>query len=109
MDGKSSLAVPSSNSIFAGHALEILQGWPANFVDCLVTSPPYWQQRDYRGVPGQVGREATPREYTAALTAIFRQCRRVLKPSGTLWLVIGLATNTWMVPSSASPGDSPSP
>lgn len=89
MDVKSPPLVPSPNSILQGDALAVLAAWPANFVDCVITSPPYWQQRDYRGEANQVGREATPREYTERLTAIFRQVRRVLKPSGTLWLVIG--------------------
>jgi site-specific DNA-methyltransferase (adenine-specific) len=77
------------DEIVQGDAREVLRGWPAEAIDCIVTSPPYWQQRDYRGNKQQVGREATHAEYVARLTAIFAECRRVLKNSGSLWLVIG--------------------
>src|SRR5947209_8644668 len=80
---------PATNRIFHGDALTVLPRWPADLIDCIVTSPPYWQQRDYRGASVQVGREATPADYVTRLTAIFRECRRVLKDTGTLWLVIG--------------------
>jgi DNA modification methylase len=58
-------------------------------VDCIVTSPPYWRQRDYRASREQVGQEASPAAYVERLTEIFRECRRVMKKSGSLWLVIG--------------------
>ena len=77
------------NQILHGDAEGILATWPAHLVDCIVTSPPYYKQRDYRGEQEQVGQEDSPTEYIARLTAIFSQCRRVLKDSGTLWLVIG--------------------
>jgi DNA modification methylase len=77
------------NQILHGDALSVLEGWPANLVDCIITSPPYWQQRDYRGVSQQVGREATAEAYVERLTAIFGECRRVMKSTGTLWIVIG--------------------
>ena len=57
-------------------------------VDCVVTSPPYWGLRDY-GVAGQIGLEETPEQYVAALMAVFREVKRVLKPQGTLWLNLG--------------------
>ena len=71
--------------IFRGDALEVLIALPDNYVDCCVTSPPYYNQRDF-GVAGQIGREDTPEEYVERLTDIFREVRRVLKPDGTLWL-----------------------
>lgn len=77
------------NKIVHGDNLAVLQTWPATTVDCIVTSPPYWQQRDYRGQSEQVGREQTPGEYVDRLKAVFRECRRVMKPTGTLWIVIG--------------------
>jgi DNA modification methylase len=77
------------NEIIHGDALAVLPTWPGDLVDCIVTSPPYWQQRDYRGKSDQVGREPTAAKYVERLTAIFRECRRVLKSTGTAWLVIG--------------------
>lgn len=57
-------------------------------IDCCVTSPPYFGLRDY-GVNGQIGLEETPEDFIAALVAVFREIRRVLKDNGTLWLNIG--------------------
>lgn len=57
-------------------------------VDTMVTSPPYFRQRDY-GTKTQIGREATPAEYIDRLVQVFEAARRCLKPSGSLWLVLG--------------------
>ena len=53
-----------------------------------MTSPPYWGLRDY-GVDGQLGLEGTPEEYVSQIVGVFRDVRRVLKSSGTLWLNLG--------------------
>src|SRR5688500_1655325 len=82
-------SVPKPNEILHGDSLAVLRTWPAEIVDCIVTSPPYFNQRDYRGEKEQVGLEPTPTEYVARVTEIFGECRRVLKPAGSLWLVIG--------------------
>ena len=68
--------------------LEALRELPESSVHCCVTSPPYYALRDY-GVDGQIGREDTPEDYVARLTAVFREVKRVLKPDGTCWLNIG--------------------
>ena len=46
------------NSILIGDACQRLRTLPAASVDCVVTSPPYFQLRDY-GVAGQIGLEPT--------------------------------------------------
>lgn len=84
-----SKTIPAPNSIHCGSALTVLQSWPAEFADTVVTSPPYYQQRDYHGKAEQVGQEASPAEYVARLQAIFAEVRRCLKSTGSLWLVIG--------------------
>ena len=71
-----------------GSALEVLQGFDDEFFDCIITSPPYWGLRDY-GVDGQLGLEKTFQEYVEKLVAIFTECKRVLKPSGTCWVNLG--------------------
>ena len=60
---------------------------PTESVHCCVTSPPYYALRDY-GVDGQIGREATPKDYIMRLTEVFTEVRRILRPDGTLWLNI---------------------
>lgn len=75
------------NQIIQGDALEELQRLPSESVDCCVTSPPYYQLRDY-GCDGQIGLEETVEEYIDKLVAVFREVRRVLKKDGTLWVNI---------------------
>jgi site-specific DNA-methyltransferase (adenine-specific) len=84
-------------------------------VDCIVTSPPYWQLRDYGiepvlwdgnrdcshdfdgwnicrkcgGWTGQLGREPSREMYIDHLLTVFDECRRVLKKTGTLWVNLG--------------------
>jgi DNA modification methylase len=57
-------------------------------VDLITTSPPYWRKRDY-GHPDQIGQESTAAEYTDAMIACLREWRRVLRPSGSVFLNVG--------------------
>jgi len=64
-----------------------------NSVDLIVTSPPYWSLRSYQDggehYDGQIGAEATPAEYVAALIECTREWLRVLKHEGSLWINLG--------------------
>ncbi len=75
------------DKIYCGDALEVLKTFPDGCVQMCVTSPPYWNLRDY-GVDGQLGNEFMPEEYVANLVAVFHETERVLKDDGVLWLVI---------------------
>lgn len=57
-------------------------------VDCIVTSPPYYGQRDY-GIDGQIGHEEHPSEFIEKLVEIFGLCRQLLRETGSLWINIG--------------------
>lgn len=59
-----------------------------NSVNCIATSPPYYGQRDY-GVRGQIGLEKSPQEYIRKLVKIFDEAKRVLVPTGSLWVNLG--------------------
>ena len=74
--------------ILCGDALEQLKGIESGSVDLCVTSPPYYQLRDY-GVEGQIGLEDTVEEYIGRLVEVFEEVRRVLKDEGNLYINIG--------------------
>ncbi len=74
--------------ILTGDCRQLLDALPPAFVQCCVTSPPYFGLRDY-GVAGQIGLEPTPAEYIAEMVAVFRKVHRVLRDDGTLWLNLG--------------------
>lgn len=69
-------------------AVRALGALPDSIVDCVITSPPYWNLRDYDHAD-QIGLERSPEEYVDRLVEVFRECRRVLVPWGSLWLNVG--------------------
>lgn len=103
------------NTILNTDALSGLQGLPDESMDCIVTSPPYWQLRDYGlqpilfggnrtcvhdfdefntcrlcgGWSGELGREPSREMFVEHLVRIFDECHRVLKKTGTLWVNLG--------------------
>jgi len=139
-----------TNKIICGDCVDVMRTFPADSIDCVVTSPPYWGLRDYgtetirvwggnsdcehewgievpkggrtkrpqdydpkfaRGIRseetnsfrnnprnfcikcgawrGQLGQEPHPEMYINHLVLIFREVKRVLKPTGTFWLNLG--------------------
>lgn len=75
-------------TIHVGDVRAALKMLPADHFDCVVTSPPYWGLRDY-GVDGQIGLERSLGEHLTVMVDVFNEVRRVMKPSGTLWLNYG--------------------
>ena len=59
-----------------------------NSIQTIVTSPPYGNLRDY-GIKGQIGIDQSYGEYINSLDDIWRECYKILKPSGTFWLNVG--------------------
>lgn len=74
--------------ILQGNCLDKLKELPAESVDTCITSPPYYNLRDYQQ-PGQLGLEDTFQDYIDNLVEVFEEVKRVLKPKGTLWLNLG--------------------
>ena len=63
---------------------------PDRCVDVVVTSPPYWGQRESMGI----GTEEDPREYVGFLASVFRALLPKLKDEAVLWINLGDAYNT---------------
>lgn len=71
-----------------GDAYTCLRLMPDNSIDTVITSPPYWQQREYLDRLA-IGQEATIEVYVASLLNVFAQVKRILKPTGSFWLNLG--------------------
>lgn len=80
------------NKILLGDCNELMRQMPDQYVNCIVTSPPYFGLRDY-GHEGQIGLEETPEMFVQKLVEVFREAKRVLKDDGTLWLNLGDSYN----------------
>ncbi|KKN73196.1 hypothetical protein LCGC14_0403690 [marine sediment metagenome] len=76
------------NTIICGDWVEVGEGLPDKLLHCIITSPPYWGQRDY-GVEGQLGSEKTVEEHIEKLVAGFRVLRQKLRDDGVLFLNYG--------------------
>lgn len=90
--------------IIQGGALEKLAELPDESVHCVVTSPPYYGLRKYKGDPGMIGLEPTLDEHIEALVAVFREVWRVLRKDGVVWL--NYANAYWSNPGSGRGGGS---
>jgi DNA modification methylase len=71
-----------------GDALDVLRTMPDCSVQMIASSPPFWGLRDY-GCDGQIGLEETPDEWCARLVGVYRECRRVLRDDGVMFIEIG--------------------
>lgn len=74
--------------VLIGDVLRCLTEIPSESISCIVTSPPYWNLRDYY-VPGQIGHEKTPEEYIDKMVEVSKELLRVLKKDGAYFLNIG--------------------
>lgn len=98
------------NKIYTGCCYSVLKTFPDNSIHCIITSPPYWALRDYKvkptdwtaitytlfgfeiNVPAQtccLGLEKDLFAFIGHLVLIFRECKRVLRDDGTMWVNMG--------------------
>ena len=76
------------NHIFIGDSREVLKSFPDAVVNTTITSPPYYNLRDY-GEANQIGLEDSLEEYIEQLCSVFDEVYRVTRDDGTFWLNIG--------------------
>ena len=73
--------------VICGDALKVLRELPADSIDCCMTSPPYWTQREYSN--GGIGHEPSSTAYINRLLDVAAEIKRVLTPCGSFWLNVG--------------------
>jgi site-specific DNA-methyltransferase (adenine-specific) len=77
------------NVVLQGDALAVLRTLPDASVDCVVTSPPYFQVRSYHGGAQEFGQETHIDEWVEHLRSVAAEIARVLVPWGAFWLTVG--------------------
>ena len=79
--------------LLKGSCLDILSRIPSESIDCVITSPPYWNQRDYDVEKEyqhlMLGNEPSYEAYVSNIVRIFSEVKRVLRKDGSCWLNLG--------------------
>ncbi len=79
---------PTIHKIYIGDAETVLKKLPDNYFQLMVTSPPYWNVRDY-GHKEQIGLNDTLEQYLERLNKVWKEVVRTLLPDGKIALNIG--------------------
>jgi DNA modification methylase len=88
--GKENIGPFVINAVIQGDCRFLIPELPDNSIDVIVTSPPYWGQRESFGT----GVEEDPRSYLECLKNIFTIVLPKLKESSIVWINLGDAYNT---------------
>jgi DNA modification methylase len=83
----SSMKSGGESKVILGDCLTSLENIESKTYQTCITSPPYYDQRDYDD-PNQIGLEKSPDAFVAKLVSVFTEVHRVLKDDGTLWINI---------------------
>ena len=78
-----------ATKILVGDCRQTLKQIPDKSVHCVITSPPYWGLRAYKGDTGMIGLEPTWQNHLDNLLEVFNGVWRVMRDDGTLWLNYG--------------------
>lgn len=86
--------------VYQGDVRDVLPELEPGSVDAIVTSPPYWRARhylpkDHELEEREIGREPTLEDWISTLVAICSDLRRVLRPTGSLWVNLGDSYAAW--------------
>lgn len=74
------------NSILCGDCFDLIRTIPDNSINLIITSPPYFQQRDYGG---GMGNENSIEEYLKILVGLMQECVRIIKTDGSIVFNLG--------------------
>lgn len=78
----------TEHKLYVGNAKQELLNIEDNNIQLIVTSPPYWNARNYEHTQ-QIGFNDTYEEYLKTMRQIFEGCVRVLLPDGKIAVNIG--------------------
>jgi len=70
------------------HSSEDMAAVPAGSVQAVVTSPPYWNLKDY-GHEDQIGTaDESYERYHDRMQAVWAECYEKLRENGTMWIIV---------------------
>lgn len=75
------------NTIIEGNSLDVMKGMPSNYIDIIITSPPYNAAHNY----DNYNDNKDFKDYIMNMTEIFQQCYRVLKKGGRMCVNVPFA------------------
>ena len=75
------------DKILCGEAASVLKEFSDKSVNLVITSPPYFQQREYAG--GEIGGERSVDRYIDAILEVFHECVRITKDDGSIVFNMG--------------------
>jgi hypothetical protein len=89
-------------TLLLGHTVDVLRTMAPDFFHCIVTSPPYFHARFYKGpapkwrdgMEVQLGTEPAVASYIEHLSEVVEELRRVLRPDGVMFFNIGDTYNS---------------
>jgi len=76
------------NKIICADVMGGLKQLPDDSIDLVMFSPPYYGLRNY-GIEGQMGLEPTFKEFLDKMMEVMKEVKRVLKPTGQIWVNFG--------------------
>jgi len=65
-----------------------MQEVETNSIKCIVTAPPWYHNRNYTNDIDEIGQDRTVDAYISRLAAHLHDCHRVLKPEGSMFIII---------------------
>jgi len=90
---ESAVSYSPIDTVLVGDSWTLARSLPSDYIQCMVTSPPYFGHREYADNEDlgklELGREEEPAAYVRRLVFLFEELRRVLRDDGTLWLNLG--------------------